>query len=62
MIISKEDILLKIGKYRVIKNDKLIEFDSLSSMKGFIKKHIKSECDEVDKIIFSNNPYKYKIN
>ena len=58
VIISKEDILLKIEKYRVIKDDELIEFDSLNSMKRFIKKHIKSECDEVDKIIFSNNPYK----
>ena len=53
----KEDILLKIGKYMVIKNDKLIEFNSLSLMKGFIKR-IKND-DEVDKIIFSNNPEKY---
>lgn len=58
VIISKEDILLKIGKYRVIKQDKLLEIDSLNSMKNFIKKHIKNECYEVDKIIFSNNPYK----
>ena len=58
VIISKEDILLKIGKYRIIKDEDLIEFDSLDSMKRFIKKHIKTDCDEVDKIIFSNNPYK----
>ena len=58
VIISKEDILLKIGKYRIIKDEDLIEFDSLASMKRFIKKHIKNDCDEVDKIIFSNNPYK----
>ena len=55
VIISKEDILLKIGKYKVIKGDKLLDFDSLDSMKCFIKNNLKNECYEIDKIIFSNN-------
>ena len=32
--------------------------DGADSMMDFIKKNLKNECDEIDKIIFSNNPYK----
>ena len=48
---DKEDILLKIGKYKVIKDDNLLDFDSLDSMKCFIKNNLKNECYEIDKII-----------
>ena len=57
VIISKIDILEQLGIFKTIYKNEIIEFSGIKQMKEFINKQIKIHCDEVNQIIFSNNPH-----
>lgn len=54
VIISKIDGLEKVKKYKLIVDNKIIAFETMKRMKDFIQDEIHSNCDFVDRIIFSN--------
>lgn len=56
LIISKCDILEKVGVYKLYYKDELYVFDSLVLMKEFIVDKIKSSCEMIKNIIFSSSP------
>ncbi len=56
LIISKCDILEEVGIFKLIVDNNLIGFSSISDMKDFIKKRIELYCPEVERIIFSSSP------
>lgn len=51
-IMNKVDILEQVGVYKMYSNGELLNFETLTSMKDYIK----SQLDFVD-IVFSSNPY-----
>jgi adenylosuccinate synthase len=61
IIISKIDILEKIGYYRLLLNNNIKEFNTIDNMLLFINKYLYNNCKLLNKIIYSNNP-KYIIN
>jgi adenylosuccinate synthase len=56
VIISKTDIVNKLGLFKCFYKDKLHILDSLSNLKGFIDDKIKQSCILVTNIIYSNSP------
>lgn len=56
LIISKCDILEEVGIFKLIVDNNLIGFSSISDMKDFIKKRIELYCPEIERIIFSSSP------
>lgn len=57
VIISKEDVLELVGVFNVIYDYQLINFDTLDKMKEYIKNVLIINCEDIDSIIFSNNPH-----
>ena len=55
VIISKIDVLEKLGKYKII-NKSLIKFENLESMQIYIKNKLINNCSLLNKIIFSDSP------
>ena len=56
LVISKVDILEKVGLYKFIYNNSIHNFINLDIMKQSITKIINSNCSLVKNIIFSDNP------
>ena len=56
VIISKTDVLEKLGKYKLI-NKNLITFENLELMKSHIKNELSNNCSLLNKIIFSGSPH-----
>ena len=57
VIISKTDILEKVGEYKFIYNDLLMTYHTINNMKEELSIIIKKECIDVDQVIFSNSPF-----
>ncbi len=57
-IISKVDILEQLGTFKIIYKDTLIDFKNLDSMKKFVKDKLNDGCDEIEDVVFSNNPHR----
>jgi adenylosuccinate synthase len=55
IIISKVDILEKIGIYKIIYNDNTIEFSTMEDMKNYITGELTNKCSEIKKLIYSGN-------
>ena len=55
IIISKIDVIEKINKYKLYYDSKLLEFDNFSKMKEFINKILKTNCNLLKKIIYSDS-------
>ena len=55
VIMSKVDILDKVGIFKIIWNGLIIVFDSLSNMKNKIIDILNAECPDITNIIFSDN-------
>ncbi len=56
VIISKVDILEKLGIFKLYYSDKLCIFNSMEDMKNMISKILKQECGLLKHIIYSNTP------
>ena len=54
-IISKTDVLVDVGLYKLFYREKLYNFDGLNSMTEFINEKLSKECKYLQKIIYSNN-------
>ena len=54
-IISKTDVLEKVGIYKLFYREKLYEFEDLANMKKFIDMKLIEECKYLQNIIYSNN-------
>ena len=57
VIISKEDILNKVGIFKILVKEREVIFSNLDDMKHYISTNLRIECEELDSIIFSNNPH-----
>ncbi len=57
LIISKIDVLEKLQKFRLIYNKKIVTFATIDEMKSFIDQKL-ANCSYLEKIIYSDNPYK----
>tara|TARA_Y100000992_G_scaffold135643_1_gene89701 strand:- start:5266 stop:6294 length:1029 start_codon:yes stop_codon:yes gene_type:complete len=60
VVISKVDVLEKVGIFKLIYNDKIIQFSSVNNIKKFITELIISKCLHLKDIVYSSNPYKIK--
>lgn len=60
VVISKIDVLEKVGIFKLIYNDKINQFCSVDSTKKFITELIISKCLHLKDIVYSSNPYKIK--
>jgi adenylosuccinate synthase len=58
LIISKTDILETLQYFKVIYNNKTINFETLEQMKVWIINTLKNKCTYLKRILFSNNPEK----
>ena len=56
LVISKCDILSSFGRYRLYHNERLISFESIDEMKGYIFGAVKSCSTLLDTITFSSSP------
>ncbi len=54
-IISKTDVLVDVGLYKLFYRENLYNFDGLNSMTEFINEKLSKECKYLQKIIYSNN-------
>ena len=54
--VYKIDIPLKEGSYKWAHNNKVEEFETLEDMKTYIGECLDSNCDLLQKIIFSDSP------
>ena len=55
IIISKVDVLEKVGKYKLFFNKDLMSFESILNMKEFIETTLLKECGLLKLVIFSSN-------
>ena len=62
LIISKVDILEEIKVFKLIFNEKIIEFTDIKSMKLFITNEIMKKNNILKKIIYSNSPNNIDFN
>lgn len=53
IVISKVDVIEKMNVFKIITNDKITKFNSLETMKLFIKKKLEIECPLLNNILFS---------
>lgn len=60
VIISKVDILEKVGKFKFIHLNKLNKCNTIDIMKAYIEMAIKTNSEFVKEITWSNNPYSIK--
>lgn len=58
VIISKTDVLQELGIFK-LSNGTI--FQSLESMEKYIEEHLKSNCQYLEKLIFSNSPSSVKF-
>ena len=56
LVISKVDVLEKIGKYKTYFGGKLFEFSDIEEMSMFINYHIRKECPYITRIYYSDSP------
>ncbi len=56
LIISKIDILIKINKFKLFKNNDMIIFSSFDKMKIYIESVLKISCPQLKNIFYSSNP------
>lgn len=56
IVMSKTDILEKVGVFKLVTDYELKEFLTLIEMKDYITTILKQKCDLLQKIIFSDNP------
>lgn len=55
IIISKVDVLQKVGIYKLYHNSNLLEFNNITIMKKYIEDSLNKESRLLNKIIYSNN-------
>lgn len=55
IIISKVDVLDKLGFYKLYNNNNLIEFNNMNDMKNYIIENLNNKCPLLDNITFSSN-------
>lgn len=55
LVISKCDILEKIGEYRLYYNGFIVSFPTITEMKNVISEVIKNECPMVSEVIYSHS-------
>lgn len=55
IIISKVDVLEKVGKYKLFFNKDLMSFESILNMKEFIETTLLKECGFLKLVMFSSN-------
>ncbi len=56
IVISKCDIMEKLGEYRLFHMGSQIRFSNLKEMANYIEKTMEEQCPLVDIVIFSNSP------
>jgi len=56
IIISKVDILVQVGLFKLIHGGTIIHFDSIIDMQDYIKTTLHNNCQFVKDIIFSDSP------
>ena len=56
IIISKVDILVQVGLFKLIHNGAIVPFNSLTEMTDYVSSTIKDNCQFVKDIIFSDSP------
>jgi adenylosuccinate synthase len=56
LVISKCDILKDLNIFRLYHENKLISFDNFDDMAQYVELHIRNNCDEIEKIVFSHSP------
>ena len=44
--------------FKIINDDKIVDFENLSQLKDVLNKILKENCGLLEKIIYSNNPEK----
>lgn len=57
VIMSKIDVLEKLGIFNLFFKNQLIEFNKIDEMLHFIKGNLGDNCEEFESIVFSDNPY-----
>ena len=57
LIISKIDVLEKVGKFKLFYEEELKIFESIDEMKRFINDTL-TKCGYLKKVVYSNSPYK----
>jgi adenylosuccinate synthase len=55
LIISKVDVLEKLGFYKLYYNNNLIEFNNMNDMKNYIIENLNNKCTLLDNITFSSS-------
>ena len=59
LVISKIDVLIEAGIFKMIYNGEIIQFDTFINLKSFLTNTITNKTNlNTDNIIFSNTPYK----
>lgn len=56
IIISKTDVLTRIGIFKIIEQGDVKSFGNFEAMKDYIGNYIKNRCELVEKIIYSDSP------
>ena len=58
VVISKVDVLEKVGIFKLICNDKIIDLKNVDSLKKFVTDLLISKCFNLKDLVYSANPYK----
>jgi len=56
IIISKVDILIEVNLFKLIHNNSIVPFDTLTDMTNYITYNLQQKCKFVKQIVFSDSP------